>query len=44
MKLVILVDLKLNDDNVKNQDLEDDEINTYPVDCMIGNSPPKSPI
>lgn len=32
---VILVDSELNDDNIRNRDMEDDEINIDPTDCMI---------
>ena len=37
---IILVDSKLNDDNIRNQDLEDDGNNTDPMDCMILDRPP----
>ena len=32
---IILVDSKLNNDNIRNQDLEDDRNNTDLMDCMI---------
>ena len=37
---VILVDSELNDDNIRNRDMEDDENNTDPTNCMILDGPP----
>jgi hypothetical protein len=40
---VILVDSHLNDDNIRNRDLEDDEDHTFdPTDCVIMDGPPKN--
>jgi hypothetical protein len=40
--VIFLVDLKLNDDNKKIQNLKDDEMKTYPADCMIVDRPLKN--
>ena len=39
---VILVDSELNDDNIKNCDLETDDGNTDPMDCVIVDGPSKN--
>lgn len=39
---VILVDSELNDDNIRNRDMEDDENNIDPTDCMILDGPPQN--
>ena len=39
---VILVDSELNDDNIRNRDIEDDEDKTDPTDCMILETPPEN--
>ena len=39
---VILVDSELNDDNIRNRDMEDDEDNTDPTECMILDRPPEN--
>ena len=39
---VILVDSELNDDNIRNRDMEDDENNIDPTDCMILDRPPQN--
>lgn len=39
---VILVDSELNDDDIRNRDIEDDEDNTDPTDCMILEGPPEN--
>jgi hypothetical protein len=36
------VDSELNDDNIRNRDIEDDENNTDPTDCMILEGPPEN--
>ena len=41
--VVILVDSEFNDDDIRNRDLDDDEINTDPTDCMIVERPPNKP-
>jgi hypothetical protein len=38
---VIFVDSELNDDDVRNRDLDVEESNTDPTDCMIVPRPPK---
>ena len=38
--VVILVDSEFNDDDIRNRDLDDDETNTDPIDCMIVERPP----
>ena len=40
---VILVDSEFNDDDIRNRDLDDDETNTDPTDCMIVERPPNKP-
>ena len=40
---VILVDSEFNDDDIRNRDLDDDETNTDPSDCMIVERPPNKP-
>ena len=40
--VVILVDSELNDDNIRNRDIEDDENNIDPTECMILDRPPKN--
>ncbi|KAE8815056.1 hypothetical protein D1007_07559 [Hordeum vulgare] len=39
---VILVDSELNDDNIRNRDMEDDENNIDPTDCMLLDGPPQN--
>ena len=39
---MILVDSELNDDNIRNRDMEDDEDNTDPTECMILGKPPEN--
>ena len=39
---VILVDSELNDDNIRNRDMEDDDNNTNPTECMILDTPPEN--
>ena len=40
---VILVDSQLNDDTIRNRDLEDDDDQTCdPTDCFIVDEPPKT--
>ena len=40
---IILVDSEFNDGDIRNRDMDDDETNTDPSDCMIGERPPNKP-
>ena len=40
---IILVDSEFNDGDIRNRDMDDDETNTDPNDCMIVERPPNKP-